>query len=163
MTLPFIDRTPTTTELERFRLLLSTFQDGSGMLAKGNGQTLPGWRDFERTVAAAFNGISQENKFIFDVIIPDSANSTVYGISCKMRGELDRVRRDNRVTIELSNSSRKFKDALTAMEILASHYQVRADAVGIGIIDLVEKWKYEASTATKALNINKSGYLSTPI
>src|SRR5579859_6855404 len=71
MSLIFIDREPTPREFEKFRLLLSTFQDGSGMLAIRGGKTLPGWRDFERAVAAAFEGENQENKFIFDVLISD--------------------------------------------------------------------------------------------
>lgn len=39
MTLPFIHRFPTETEVERFRLILSTYQDSSGMLRHGS-QTL---------------------------------------------------------------------------------------------------------------------------
>ncbi|MEW6739449.1 MAG: hypothetical protein ACOYU2_00250 [Nitrospirota bacterium] len=69
MQLALVDRPPTT--VEKFRLLLSTYQDGSGMLAQKQGRTLPGWRDFERAVAVAFNGESQENKFIFDVLLTD--------------------------------------------------------------------------------------------
>ncbi len=78
MVLPFIHRKPTAQEVEKVRLLLSTFQDGSGMLAKPGGGTLPGWRDFERTVAAVFNGVNQENKFIFDVLLSDPETSVGY-------------------------------------------------------------------------------------
>ena len=62
-------RTPTKNEVERIRLILSTYQDGSGMLHQKGGSTLPGWRDFERTVAIVFGGEAQENKDIFDVLI----------------------------------------------------------------------------------------------
>lgn len=59
--LAFVHRPPTQAEVEKFRLLLSTFQDGSGMLvgkkkrtlewmARNHAVTIPGWRDFERTL-----------------------------------------------------------------------------------------------------------------
>src|SRR3989304_572224 len=105
MTIPFVDRNPTRAEFERFRLILSTYQDGSGQQVL-NGRTLPGWRDFERTVAVAFNGEAQENKFIFDVLLPDAKRENVYfGVSCKMRRTLNDTKRTGRVTLELSNSS----------------------------------------------------------
>lgn len=56
MSLPFVDRPPTTGEVEKIRLLLSAYQDGTGMLAAENGRTLPGWRGFERSVAMALTG-----------------------------------------------------------------------------------------------------------
>jgi hypothetical protein len=71
MSLVFVDREPTPAEIEKFRLVFSTYQDGSGMdvpktvrpWMKGNNVvTLPGWRDFERTVALIFNGIALESK-----------------------------------------------------------------------------------------------------
>ena len=54
--LAFVQRHPTAGELERLRLILSTYQDGSGMLVLKDGTTIPGWRDFERAVAIAFGG-----------------------------------------------------------------------------------------------------------
>jgi len=80
MSLAFVDRPPTPEEFERFRLILSTYQDGSGMLAMSDDSTWPGWRDFERTVAAAFGGVAQEDKSIFDVLVPDSDGQTLCGI-----------------------------------------------------------------------------------
>jgi hypothetical protein len=68
MMLPFVDRVPTAEEIERFRLILSTYQDGTGML-KAKDDTLPGWRDFERSVAAAFGGMALETKGIYKVSI----------------------------------------------------------------------------------------------
>ena len=68
MSIPFVDRPPSSTEIEKFRLVLSTYQDGSGMLVR-QGFTLPGWRDFERTVATVFGGVNSESKFIYDVLI----------------------------------------------------------------------------------------------
>lgn len=49
-------------EVEKLRLILSTYQDGTGMLAASDGLTLPGWRDFERAVAATLGGIARESK-----------------------------------------------------------------------------------------------------
>jgi hypothetical protein len=83
MPLIFVDRKPTRNEFEKFRLIFSTYQDGSGMLAR-RGKTLPGWRDFERSVAYAFGGIATENKYIYDVLLLAQDKSYV-GVSCKMR------------------------------------------------------------------------------
>lgn len=77
--------TLTSTQVERIRLILSTYQDGTGQLTLKSGTTLPGWRDFERAVAHSLAGIGQENKAIFDVLIPKPGTNTFYGISCKMR------------------------------------------------------------------------------
>ncbi len=86
MLIPLVDRNPTRQELEKLRLVLSIYQDGSGMLMQKDGRTLPGWRDFERAVASVFQGKAQENKALFDVLLSDTARpSTSYGLSCKMR------------------------------------------------------------------------------
>ncbi len=51
--------------------------------------SLPGWRDFERSVALAFDGVAQESKAIFDVLVPLPTQAGIsYGISCKMRETL---------------------------------------------------------------------------
>lgn len=134
MTLAFVNRIPTKAEFEKFRLILSTYQDGSGMLAIENGHTLPGWRDFERTVATTFNGENQENKSIFDVLLNDPNRPVKYGISCKMRSELNRIQKDGRVTIELSNSVKKFADFLETKGIKKSEYVNRIPLNWSGII-----------------------------
>ena len=64
--LPFVDRAPTDSEVERIRLVLSTFQDGTGM---NDGGRRPGWRDFERAVAVVLNADAPESKFVFDVLL----------------------------------------------------------------------------------------------
>lgn len=161
MSLAFVDRPPTPEEFERFRLILSTYQDGSGMLAMSDGSTLPGWRDFERTVAAAFGGVAQEDKSIFDVLIPGVNGKTQCGISCKMRGELNRLEKDGRVTIELSNSIKKFQDYLVAKGIKPEKYVTRASQVGAALIDLVEQWKRDASIEQGGrVDLTKSCYLT---
>lgn len=145
MSLAFVDCPPTPQELEKFRLILSTYQDGSGMLTTKAGETLPGWRDFERTVAAAFNGVAQENKAIFDVLIPRVDGKAQFGVSCKMRSELNRLEKDGRLTLELSNSVKKFQDHLASKVIKPERYASRASEVGIAVVELVEEWKRQAS------------------
>src|ERR1700748_544438 len=108
-----VDRPPTEREVERLRLLLSTYQDGTGMYPAKGGLTVPGWRDFERAVALAFNGEAQENKAIFDVLLPSEDKPGVnYGLSCKMRRELKKLERTGRASLELSNSAGQFWDCL---------------------------------------------------
>ena len=134
----FAHRPPDETELTRFRLLLSTFQDGTGMQAVANGATLPGWRDFERATALAFGGRPSENKNIMDVRLPDPTREGVFfGISCKMRRELDRAKRVGRVTIELSNAARAFWNRLGDAGITPENYRDDAHQVGSSIINLV--------------------------
>src|SRR5690242_10859023 len=105
---------PTSAQIEKLRLILSTYQDGTGMIIK-DGRNLPGWRDFERAVAIAFNGKAQESKHVFDVIVPGKDDEDPYGISCKMRGELSkssdrRSRNDQflkgRISMEMSNAAK---------------------------------------------------------
>ncbi len=130
------------------------------MLAVKGGKTLPGWRDFERAVAAGFDGENQENKFIFDVLVSDPIKPIKYGISCKMRGELDRVKRDGKVTIELSNSVKKFTDYLNSKGIQFPDYRSRPADVGTNLIDLVEQWKASVSTIHGGMiDLSKSSYL----
>ena len=158
----FVERPPTVRELELFRLILSTYQDGTGMLANGPIRTLPGWRDFERSLALAFNGYASENKDIFDVRLPDQTRELVtYGVSCKMRRELDRVGKDGRVTIELSNSARKFWDYLGTKGINQANYKQHPFEVGVSLIDLVRGWHVEVSLESGGnVDLDGSFYLT---
>jgi hypothetical protein len=162
MSLPLVDRTPTANEIEKLRLILSTYQDGTGMLIdkKNKGMTLPGWRDFERSVALAFHGEAQESKAIFDVLLEDSDNPNVkYGLSCKMGDQLDRIDRTNRGFMELSNSSKKFWDYLLAKEIPRESYKNAAEKVGVALLELVEQWHHEVSIENGGkVNTLKSSY-----
>lgn len=147
MSLAFIHRPPTASEVERLRLILSTFQDGSGMVKNGSA-TLPGWRDFERAVSLVFDGEAPESKALFDVLLKDPVDDLLrYGLSCKMRGELNRVirpQRDGRATIEESNSAGEFKDAIRAHGITELEYRIRAQEVGEVIINVIEQRKERA-------------------
>lgn len=148
---------PTEQEVEKLRLILSTYQDGTGMLASSNGLTLPGWRDFERAVATTFVGEAQENKYVFDVVVPLSATSTIkYGVSCKMRRVL---KRDGRVTMELSNSAKQFWRYLLTYGINETNYRNNANEVGKRIIELVNSWHELASINVSKLDLGRSSYL----
>lgn len=54
MPMPFVDASPTPAKVQRFRLILSTYQDGTGQLAAGNHVTLPGWREGEDNLGTLF-------------------------------------------------------------------------------------------------------------
>ena len=156
MLLPFVDRQPTSCEVERLRLILSTYQDGTGMLAR-EGRTLPGWRDFERAVALAFGGEAQESKAIFDVLLSHTERPAVkYGLSCKMRGELNKIARTGRVSLELSNSAGQFWDYLKTKGITQSNYRDAPLEVGRSVIEVVEGWHYAVSIEQGG-NVDLSG------
>jgi len=153
---------PTSSQLEKLRLILSTYQDGTGMLAIDGGMTLPGWRDFERAVAATFAGVAQESKYVFDVIVPATNMTKMpYGISCKMRGELDRVTaRDGRVTIELSNSAKQFWNYLGTKDVREDNYRDNPQQAGESLIELVEMWhSKESSVSGGSIELIASFYL----
>lgn len=150
---------PSFNQVERLRLLLSTYQDGTGMLVI-QGRNLPGWRDFERSVALAFGGQAAENKAIFDVVLPNDENPpTFVGLSCKMRSELDRVARDGRVTIEVSNSAGEFWDYLNTLGIDQTNYRERPADVGAGLLHVLEQWHLASSTLRGGLvELGRSSY-----
>ncbi len=151
----FAGNSPTPSQVEKLRLALSTYQDGTGM---NKGGTLPGWRDFERSTALAFDGKAPENKSIFDVLVPLSDSGISYGISCKMRNTLKEVYRKNWVPIEISNSAGDFEDALTAKELNDLTKEPRK--AGEVITSLVES-RHHAVSVDKGGNIDvtKSYYL----
>lgn len=161
MTSMLIDTLPKPEDVERLRLILSTFQDGSGQLAVASGTTLPGWRDFERTVALTFSGIAQENKAIFDVLIPDKQRPNVYfGISCKMRSTLPDTLKTGRVTIELSNSASRFWNALGQIGINQTNYRENAAKTGANLISLVKSWYNAVDVALSGtVDVARSKYL----
>lgn len=112
------------------------------MLAiEGKEGTLPGWRDFERAVAAVFYGKAIESKAIFDVLLADPTQSGIYyGLSCKMRETLKVMERTGRATLEISNASGGFWDVLEAQGLDKTVYDRKPDLVGKTLIELVESW-----------------------
>ncbi len=131
------------------------------MLLTEAGKTLPGWRDFERSVATVFGGQSLETKFIFDVLFPDPARPGIsFGLSCKMRRELDRIERSGRVLIEISNASGEFSDYLRQHGVDLAHYREYASQVGPAVIRLIEQWHHKVSVQDGgAIDTSHSFYL----
>ena len=85
------------------------------MLRQKGGSTLPGWRDFERTVAIVFGGEAQENKDIFDVLVQKMKRSSIrFGISCKMRRELNKLQPIPKMTCCLTLLTRGYGPMDTA-------------------------------------------------
>lgn len=169
MSLVFVDREPTSIEIEQFRLVLSTHQDGSGRKPKSylpwmkvnNLVTLPDGRDFERSVALIFNGIALESKHVYDVLLQEAGNSYV-GISCKMKQELGRVRRRNQAYMELTNAAGELwanVERDTGLDKIT--YLKDPAAVGKSLIKTVENWhKKVAETTTRRIDISKSFFLT---
>jgi hypothetical protein len=146
--------------VERIRLILSTYQDGTGMLESGEA-TIPGWRDFERATAIALRGIAQESKAIYDVKVP-LGDGTFFGVSCKMRKELRKVRNQGRASLEISNSSKKFWSALNKNGITVDNYKsVDPATVGKILCELIEKWHEEVSAINGGdIHLSQSFFLS---
>lgn len=162
MALSLVHQFPSPHEIERLRLTLSTFQDGTGQLIQPDGTTLPGWRDFERAVGLTFQGVVQESKAIFDVLLWDSVNTNMaYGISCKMRGTLNDTNRTGRVTIELSNSAGKFWQALAQLHINQENYKAYPEQVGQTLVALIQSWHQAVSLEHGGhIDLSKSSYLT---
>lgn len=129
--LPVRDRPFTAQELERLRLLLSLYRDGSGQLLKKYGY-MPDYRDFERCTAYVCSGDTTESKAVFDVLVPGGAGRLDYGISCKMTA----VQRKSWF-IEMSNSSKKFHDALNGAGVSWKTDPIEAGPI---LVRLVESW-----------------------
>lgn len=163
VSLPLIHRSPTPDEVEQLRLILSTYQDGFGMLAvTGSSRTLPGWRDFERTVATVFGGVAQENKGIFDILVPKPSSAGIeYGLACKMRNTLRDTERTGRVTMELSNASGGFWDYLNSKGYDSTNYRSHPAEVGAALTEMIESWHDDVSLDSGGtVDVNKSCYLT---
>ncbi len=166
--LAFIDRQPTSYEVERLRLLLSTFCDGSGM---NDGGSMPGWRDVERSVAEALKGRASENKDVFDVILNYTSTQDV-GLSIKSknlagREAIDKLACGGRCYMELANSPAKFWQKLAQIGLTESDYRSKKSApkFGAAVISTVNSWHIEAASeyekaSGRRLNLNSSLYLT---
>lgn len=156
ITMSFDGLIPSSTLFQRLRLALSTYQDGSGQLSTADDKTLPGWRDFERSVAFVFGGKAQENKAIFDVIVSDvNTPGHLIGISCKMRGTLKETLRKGFVTLELSNSAGQFWNAIREYGLNEQTYRDSPSLVGTALIERVRRW-HEAASITSGGNVDLS-------
>lgn len=144
-------------EVQRLRLLLSTYQDGSGQYGGG---AEPGWRDFERVTALTFGGVARESKSIFDVFVPHpTLSGKHYGISCKMRRELRKIRNTGRVTVEVSNAAAKFWRELASQGIHNQNIKANATTAGQLVVNLVEEWNNEVSIGLGGtVDLRRSSY-----
>ncbi|MEO8111964.1 MAG: hypothetical protein ABI594_18085 [Ginsengibacter sp.] len=149
-------------QVEQIRLLMSTYQDGTGQLRVKDGRTLPNWRDFERSVATTFKGYAFENKGFLDVVIKgeeinDEGN---IGISCKMRNTYSSYISSGNINLELSNAYNKFWAELHKNKIYnIGSVRLVPERAGKLIVDLYESWKHQAAKQIK-VDIEKSFYLT---
>ncbi len=163
---------PTDGQVEKLRLILSTYQDGSGMLASSKnlvlpaGRTLPGWRDFERACRCGlwWHSTREQEYFRCGHKRKRSPHNT-YGISCKMRAELDRIinsKRDGRVTMELSNSAKKFWTRLETEGIYQEgNYREKPTEAGLALVKEVRSWhEIESRAGGGKIDLNLSSYLA---
>jgi hypothetical protein len=146
----FRDRAPTAVELERFRLSLSAYRDGSGHAHVGD-QSYPDWRDMERVTAAMLGGFTWESKGIVDVEVP-VAGERPFGISCKSR--TSRLG-DDSVLMELSNSAAYFRTELIRRGLWPVT-SANVSEAGPVVVALVKRWHDEAPPR---LDIARSSYL----
>src|SRR5437773_5771364 len=149
-------------QVEQIRLLMSTYQDGTGQLRIKDGTTLPNWRDFERSVATTFKGFAFENKGFLDVVIDgkEIKDRGRIGISCKMRNTLASFISNGSISMELTNALNKFWTELQKSKIHnIGHVRLVPKKAGKIIVDLYESWKYRAASEIK-VNIDKSFYLT---
>jgi hypothetical protein len=156
----------TNSELERIRLALSVFQDGTGWetIRKpdkqgGNKVYYAGFRQFERIVADVFGGIAPENKGVFDVFVPIKNTDMYYGVSCKMRSELNKALKiDGRVYIEMSNAAGEFMERVIAD--VGNNFLKKPAKVGKTILTLITEWHKNASkNSGYKINLDESSFL----
>ena len=141
------------------------------MVAVGD-ETYPGWRDFERAVAAVLSGKAPESKGVFDVTVPSTVNkNTDYGLSIKskaltLKDGLTNLANDGRVYMELANSPAKFLAALEKISFKEAHFAAkkRAQEVGDIVLDTISGWhqdsvKLHLAVFNRTLDIAKSRFL----
>ena len=110
----FIDRDPTTDELERFRLLMSLHRYGVGPGGQlKSGELYPHWTFIEMAFADAFGGIHiPAGKGTYDVLLPhDTDPKIMYGIQVKSKGTWC-GKGKSRAYIEYDNANKTYLDGL---------------------------------------------------
>lgn len=178
---PFILNSPSPSDIERLRLLISVFRDGTGNQRETASTSRADWRQLERCVAEYVGAIGGEDKQIFDVIAPNKSNNKLfYGLSVKSKQlpikGFDLLRSTGRVYMEIANSPAKFWDVLNEELSLREddfRSQKYAEKIGNCILDTVERWhlegksNFEKTNANSTLDIASSFYfcisLSQPV
>ena len=148
----------TQVEVEKIRLLMSTYQDGTGQLKTEKG-TLPNWRDFERSVASALGGRAFESKSFFDVVVDNHTDQSRIGISCKMRNTLAYFNRKGPISLELTNAYNKFWKELHKHKMENIRFvRLVPEKAGKIIVDLYGSWKFSAADEIE-VDLSHSSYL----
>lgn len=128
----FRDRPINDRELEMLRLTLSSFRDGSGQNQRQSG-SMPGFRDYERSLAAVLGGVTTENRSIFDVLVP--AEPLPFGVSCKMASMPPATHKCS--FMEMSNAAAQFREYLLRQQV---NWATEPMLAGPAILDLVSSW-----------------------
>ena len=147
--IPFKDRALNKQEFEQLRLMLSIFRDGTGQVVLSSGETMPGFRDYERTIAALLDARAPEDKGIFDVHV--ESDTGTFGISCKMAKI--QPPGNNCTFMELSNSAAKFEAELNRLNI---DWTTHPQQAGEAVVNLVTSWHLEVQ---EEFALNSSRYV----
>ena len=172
MSYPFIDRPPTGNELERIRLAMSSYCDGSGFLLEKDGRSRPASRDFERIFAELFDCQYRYDKGLFDLTIP-GINGKDCGISIKSKcleraSAIEDLLSDGRLYMELSNAPSRNEKALRAKGYTRSDYDKKSYPQEIGnelinyfnSIPFEVKTDYEKKFPGRTLDLARSCFLT---
>lgn len=141
-----------TNQCAKLRLLLSTYQDGTGRDTKD--RTLPGWEDFEDVVEVAFQGQRLKSKSVFDIIVPGQVLHT--GISCKITKTLKQS--TSTVLIEHSRVNAEFFNAMKEKQIKREDMFNQPQICGNTLLSLINN-KHEASARDGSIDLKKSFFL----
>lgn len=136
MEYPVRDRAFNDAEFELMRLGLSTFRDGSGQFIKSLRVYMPDYLDFERVTALVTNGVTSEDKGVFDVLVPVKVGLP-FGISCKMTAMQPATSRAS--FMELSNSHAKFAEEFDRLGI---DWRSQPELAGPAVVNLVGSWHH---------------------
>lgn len=172
MSISLITKPLSSDEFERWRLIMSTFNDGSGQERDSDGNTRLGWRDIERVAAIMLQGHGGEDKQVFDILIPSSSSENFYGCSVKSKQLslkiFSKLDIDSRVYMELCNSPSKLWDPLKVENYFEADFTAMRypNEIGKIIIETVEQWHHDYANSFANLNpgkfidINNSRYLT---
>ncbi len=139
------DRPLNDRELEVLRLTLSSFRDGSGQVyRRASGESMPGFRGYERSLAAVMGGSTPENRGVFDVEVPTVGRP--FGISRKMAAM--QSARAECSFMEMSIAAAQFRSHLLSLQI---NWSTEPMLAGPAIIDLVSSWHAAAAESIDLL------------
>ena len=139
-------------QFKKMRLLLSTYQDGSGRSM--HDRTLFNWEDFEDVTEVVFCGKRLKSKSVFDVIVPNTTGNI--GISCKITKTLKQS--DKTVLIEHSRVNAQFFDELRKRNLYGEEIFKNPTICGEIIINLINK-KHELEAQASNIDLHKSFFL----